>query len=163
MIFFLNYTSWKNIWVEKWYDLKLYEMQLYEMLLSRDTPLKSLKLSQIRVSEHICVIPICVEIIISHTNLAHIYIHMCAEMCNFFFQQQKLRQYALHIYYTHGRGIVAMINKWNRNPHMWFNTLPNRATQETLLIECLTCLKLRLGWGKNKVAQGLNTLSLWSY
>ena len=44
------------------------------------------------------------------------------------------------------------------------NTLPNRATQETLLIGCLTCLKLRLGWGINKVlAQGLNTLSLWSY
>ena len=40
----------------------------------------------------------------------------------------------------------------------------NRATQETLLIECQTCLKLRLGWGKNKVlAQGLNTLSICSY
>ena len=59
---------------------------------------------------------------------------------------------------------VAMINKWLSNAHMRFNTLPNRATQETLLIECLTCLRLRLGCGKNKVlAQGLNKLSLYGH
>ena len=65
---------------------------------------------------------------------------------------------------AHLEGWVLLWLKWLSNPHMWFNTLPNRATQETLLFECLTCLKLWLGWGKNKVlAQGLKTLSLWSY
>ena len=58
---------------------------------------------------------------------------------------KETAQYALRICCTLGRVSVAMINKWLSNAHMLFTTLPNRATQETLLIECLTCLKPRLG------------------
>ena len=87
-------------------------------------------------------------------------------ICNFHFQQRNCAN--MHCKsVAHMEGYVLLwllVNKLVSNAHMWFNTLPNRATQEILLIECLTCLKLRLGWGKNKVlAQGFNTLLLWSY
>ena len=85
-------------------------------------------------------------------------VHMCRGCITFAFNKETA--HLLHM----RRVSVAMINKRLSNAHMRFNNLWNRTSQETLLIKCLTCLKLRLGWGKNKVlSQGLNTLSLWSY
>ena len=52
--------------------------------------------------------------------------------------------------------------KWLSNGHMRFNTLPKQAKSRNIVNKVLSKTKARVG--KNKVlAQGLNTLSLWSY
>ena len=75
---------------------------------------------------------------------------MCGGCVTFAFNKE-IAQYALRICCSYGRESEAMIKKWHSN-------------SRNMSIKCLTCLKLRLGWGKYQIlAQGLNKPSLLSY